>query len=144
MKMSSKYQTFVTFWDSQSIPVLTGQGGMVKELINPRQEYGAFSPLNPMTLVNAQNEKIRSSTHILHTRARTDISSFSYVSRDVYYPDYSGTYTEQYEVNDIEMVGQETRYMICHVTLLNTQIKTPTNVGNVVTAGTDITYAGQE
>ena len=129
------YKTIITFWDTQSVPKLTGYGGMTEQIVNPRQEYGSLNPMNPTTLINAQNEDIRKSTHILYTRFRTDISSFTTVTRECLSSDYTTTYTEQFKVNDIQLVGQENRYIISHLTLEKTSIQTPSNTGAIVTAG---------
>ncbi|WP_148262830.1 hypothetical protein [Acetobacter tropicalis] len=133
---ANDFKTIVTFYDTQVVPILTGAGGEKTVLINPRQEYASINALKPQTLINGVNEDIRDSTHILQTRFRTDLSSFTTVTRECLSSDYVTTYVEQFQVNDIQVLGQENRYIICHLTLQSTNIQSPLNVGNVVTAGT--------
>lgn len=131
---ANDFKTILTFYDTQTVPDFNG-GNMRQTLINPRKEYGSINALKPTTLINDVNENIRDSTHILQTRFRTDLSSFTTVTRDCLSSDYTTTYTEQFQVNDIQIVGQENRYIICHLTLQSTGLSIPKSLGNVVTAG---------
>lgn len=124
---ANDFKTIVTFWDTQAVPVLTGVGGMSESLINARKEYASINALKPTTLVNSVNENIRDSTHILQTRFRTDLSYFTTVTRECLSSDYTTTYIEKFKVNDIQVLGQENRYIICHLTLEETNIKSLTD-----------------
>lgn len=107
----------ITFYDTASVPnIATEQGGMTVKLTNPRQEYGALYALNPMTVVNGVQDNIRASTHILTTRYRKDLTSFTDITTMVLDNDMT-TRTERYSVNDIQLVDQENRYLVCHLTL---------------------------
>ncbi|WNM07315.1 phage head completion protein [Komagataeibacter nataicola] len=112
-----EFKRLITFYDTASVPnIATEQGGMTETLTNPRQEYGALYALNPMTVVNGVQDNIRESTHILTTRYRKDLTSFTDITTMILDNDMT-TRTERYSVNDIQLVDQENRFLVCHLTL---------------------------
>ncbi|GAN84041.1 phage head completion protein [Novacetimonas hansenii] len=109
----------VSFYKTETLPIKDSEfGGNTEQYTFIRSEMAALYPLNPMKIVDGVQEDIRKSTHILTTRYMTDIDSFTSVTTLVYEDtSFTTTRTELYKVNDVQLVNQEGRYLVCHLTL---------------------------
>lgn len=138
----NEFKQLITFYDSNSVAVLSEIGGTEEKLTNKRQEYGALFALKPIQVVGSVSDVIRDSTHILTTRFRSDLNSFTTVTRDILNPDFS-VRTETFKVNDIQIEGQENRYIVCHLTQQTTSADISSQIpDNVVFNGEPVSNAG--
>lgn len=127
----NEFKQLITFYDTNSVAVMAEIGGTKEQLTNRRQEYGALFALKPIQVVGYVSDVIRDSTHVLTTRFRSDLNYFTTVTRDIFDPDFT-VRTETFKVNDIQIEGQENRYIVCHLSQQTTSADISSQIPSVV------------